>query len=60
MNFEIQTDHPIQTRRPDLASIKKRTRQQVDFAVSANYRRKMKENWINTRNLPENWTNFGT
>ena len=34
-DFEIQMDHPIQARRPDLVLIynKKRTCQQVDFVI---------------------------
>ena len=44
--FEIQTDHLIQARWPDLVIInnKKRTCQIVDFAVSADHRVKLKEN----------------
>ena len=45
-DFEIKTDHLIPARRPDLMIIKKkrRTRQIVDFAVTADYRVKSKEN----------------
>ena len=44
-NFEIQTDHLIPARRPDLLSINKikRTCHLVDFAVLANHRVKMKK-----------------
>ena len=39
-NFDIQTDHLISARRPDLIIInrKKRTCKIVDFAVPADYR----------------------
>ena len=44
-DFEIQTDHLISTRRPDLliASKKKRTFRIVNFAVPADPRLKLKE-----------------
>ena len=44
-DFEIQTDHLITARRPDLVLInkKKRTCQIVDFAVPADHRVKLKE-----------------
>ena len=44
-DFNIQTDHLIPTRRPDLIIInkKKRTCKIVDFAVPANHRVKLKE-----------------
>ena len=51
-DFEIQTDHLISARRPDLArgnkkkkkkKDKKRTCRIVDFAVSAEYRVKVKD-----------------
>ena len=44
-DFEIQTDHLISARRPDLIIInnKKRSCRIVDFAVSAAHRVKMKE-----------------
>ena len=44
-DFDIQTNHLISTRRPDLIVIdkKKRTRKIVDFAVPADYRIKLKE-----------------
>ena len=45
-DFEIQTDHLISARRPDLVIInkKKRTCQTEDFAFSADHRVKLKEN----------------
>ena len=44
-DFEIQTDHQISARRPDLIIIneKKRTCRIVDFAVPAHNRVKLKE-----------------
>ena len=47
-DFDIQTDHPISARRPDLIIInnnnnKKRICKIVDFAVPADHRRKLKE-----------------
>ena len=44
-DFEIQTDHQIQTRRADLLLInkKKRTCQKVDFTVPTGYRIKVKK-----------------
>ena len=44
-DFEMQTDHLISARRPDLIIISKkvRTRRIVDFAVPANHRIKLKE-----------------
>ena len=44
-DFEIQMDHFIQFRKPDLVLInkKKRTCYRVDFAIPADYR--MKEKW---------------
>ena len=44
-DYEIQTDHLIPARRPDLVLInkKKRTCQLVDFAVPADHRVKLKE-----------------
>ena len=45
-DFEIQTDHLILARRPDLARINKKlkTCRLVDFAYSADHRVKIKEN----------------
>ena len=45
-DFNIQTDHLISSRRPDLITInkKKRTCKIVDFVVLANHRIKLKEN----------------
>ena len=45
LDFEIQTDHQILARRPDLMiqQIKKRTCQIVDFSVPADHRVKLKE-----------------
>ena len=44
-DFDIQTDHLISARRPDLIiiNIKKRTCKIVDFAVPADHRIKLKE-----------------
>ena len=44
-DFDIQTDHLILARRPDLIVIKekKRTSKIVDFAVLADHRIKLKE-----------------
>ena len=44
-DFDIQTDHLISTRRPDLIAIakKKRTCKFVDFIVPADHRIKLKE-----------------
>ena len=44
-DFEIQTDHLILTRRPDLLIINKKVRicRIVDFAVLANLKVKLKE-----------------
>ena len=45
-NFEIQTDHLITARRPDLVIVNKKkggTCQIVDFAVAADHRIKPKE-----------------
>ena len=44
-DFDIQTDHLISARRPDLIIInkKKRTCKIVDFAVPADHRIKLKE-----------------
>ena len=44
-DLEMQTDHPISTRRPDLIIIKKKKRiwRIVDLAVSVNHRVKLKE-----------------
>ena len=44
-DFDIHTDHIIWARRPDLIIInkKKRTCKIVDFAVPADYRKKLKE-----------------
>ena len=44
-DFDIQTDHQISARRPDLIVIdkKKRTCKMVDFAVPADHRIKLKE-----------------
>ena len=46
-NFDIQTDHRISTRRPDLLIINKKKKKRnfkiVNFAVPADYRIKLKE-----------------
>ena len=62
-DFEIETDHLIQARRPDLGIIneKRRISHQVDFVVLTDHRVKIKENekidksWI----LPENCRSCG-
>ena len=62
-NFDIQTDHLIPARRPDLIIINKtkRTCEIVDFAVPADYRIKLKESekmdkYLNlARELKELW-----
>ena len=46
-DFDIQTDHLILTRQPDLIIIKKKKKRNfkiVDFAVPINHRVKLKEN----------------
>ena len=44
MDFEIQTDHLISARRPDLMVVnKKKNCRTVDFAVPADHRVKLKE-----------------
>ena len=45
MDFDIQTDHLISARRPDLITINKKKRifKIVDFAVPADHRIKLKE-----------------
>ena len=45
MQFDIHTDHLISPRRPDLIIINKKERifKIVDFAVSAEHRKKLKE-----------------
>ena len=44
-DFDVQTDHLISARRPDLIIInkKKRTCKSVDFAIPADHRTKLKE-----------------
>ncbi len=42
-DFDLQMDHLISARRPDLIIIKKRICKIVDFAVPADYRVKLKE-----------------
>ena len=42
-DYDIQTDHRISTRRPDLIIINKRNCKIVDFAVPADHRIKLKE-----------------
>ena len=50
-NFDIQTDHLISARRPDLIIINKKeiTCRTVDFTIPADYRVKLKE-WEKTAN----------
>ena len=53
-DFDIQTDHLISARRPDLIVIftqKKGTCKIVDFAVPADHRIKLKENEKNDKHL---------
>ena len=52
-DFDIQTDHLISARRPDLIKIKKKKRncEIVDFAVPADYRIKLKECEKRDKNL---------
>ena len=52
-DFEIQTDHLISTRRPDLIKINKKeiTCRFVDFAVPAGHRVKLKESEKNDKYL---------
>ena len=63
-DFEIQTDHLMLVRRPDLVIInkKKRTCCIVDFAVPVDHRVKIKESkkGTNTKTLPENWESCWT
>ena len=42
-DFDVQTDHLISTKRPDLIIINKKTCRIVDFAVPADHRIKPKE-----------------
>ena len=42
-DFDIQTDHLILARQPDNNQQKKRTCKIVDFAISADYKVKLKE-----------------
>ena len=44
-DFEVQTDHHIEARRPDLIIVdkEKNTCQVVDFAIPADFRVEMKE-----------------
>ena len=54
MEFEIQTDHLISARRPDLMIVKKkkkRTCRIVDYAVPADHRGKLKESEKRDKNL---------
>ena len=63
-DFDIQTDHLISARRPDLIIInkKKRTCKIVDFAVPADHRMKLKESesMISTSTLRGNSRNYST
>ena len=64
-DFDIQTDHLVSPRRPDLVIINKkmRTCQVVDFAGPANHRVKLKERWEEgwgASTLLGNWKNYGT
>ena len=57
-NFEIKMDPSIQARKPEqeLINKNKNTCHQVDFAVPADHRVKVKlaKSWTNTWTLPEN------
>ena len=65
-DFNIQTDHLIPARRPDLIIINKKKKKKickiVDFAVPADHRIKLKEceRRISTSTLLENWKNCVT
>ena len=62
-DFDIQTDHLISARRPDLIIINKKKKicKIVDFAVPADHRIKLKEcEKISTSTLLENRKNYGT
>ena len=52
-DFEIQTDHLISVRRPDLIIMKKKKMSWliVDFAIPADYRVKLKENQNRDKNF---------
>ena len=56
-DFNIQTDHLISTRRPDLIVIrkKKRTCKIVDFAIPAKHRIKLKESEMKDKYLDLDW-----
>ena len=55
-NFDVQTDHKISARRPDLKIInKKRHRKIVDFAVPADHRIKLKETEKKNKYLDIDW-----
>ena len=64
MVFDVQTDHLIFIRRPDLIIItkKKRTCKIEDFTVPADHRVKFKESKMmtNAMTLLGNWKNCGT
>ena len=63
-DFNIQADHLIPARRPDLIMINKKKRRNckiVDFAVSADHRIILNEREkISTSTLQENWKSCGT
>ena len=64
-DFDIQTDHIISARRPDLIKInkkKKRISKIVDFAVPANHRIKLKDCEKKDKYLDLAWElkNYGT
>ena len=58
-DFEIQTDHQISARQTDFTIINKKeaTCRIVDFAVSANHRKELKESEKKDKylNLPREW-----
>ena len=56
-DFDIQTDHLISARRPDLILIKKKkkTRKIVDLAVPADHRVKLKESEKKDKHLDLTW-----
>ena len=54
LDFDIKTDYPLLTRRPDLLWIinKKLIRQRVDFVVQGNENKKKAESRRSTRVFP--------
>ena len=62
-DFEVQTDHHIEARRPDLIIVdkEKKTCQIVDFAIPGDHRVEMKERekGRNTKIWQENYNYYG-